>query len=400
MFRNKIVLGSLVALVTVAAGCSQSTTTSDAVIGPRQADKSTQVHMQFVNDTHQTLRLVAGAHGGDNDHWETQPPTTLDPGQTGFASSYSSDDATINLIYGGTSDGAKFVLHAETPLVGDNVASGTSSNTSYDVTATSGKGWNPTDVYSIYAGHDFTSSGKVETYQVPFGVTEIELTAVGGNGAFTADPDGPSGAQITGTLAVTPGEVLSIGVGGTFSQTRSNASGGWGPTVDGHDYSGGNGTSDSPSLTDGSGGGGGATVVLDPSGSPIVVAGGSGGEGAGWDGEPGYHGGQGGQGGSLTGGTGDPGTDKGGQPGANSTSRGQDSSSSGSCGGGAGGGGVAGGLSGVPGTSGGGGAGSSSDDGLTDPTVSSAPQTGGSGTAGYVQITAVGTATTPKHTGK
>ena len=368
------VLGSsLLAGPTYAAGVSAS---------PENADKSTQVHTQFVNDTHEVLTLTSASRGGKTAHWERQPPATLQPGEAGFASSYAAADASIDLTYTGA-DGTTFTMHAKTPLIGSNSTSGSASSTSYRVDTSTGSGYNPTDTFTLAPGHDFSSTGGTQTFTVPAGVSKIRIVATGGDGGTYANTFVPSGAQVSGTLDVTPGEVLTIGVGGTGHASRSDASGGWGMAVGDSTYAGGDGATGGDLF---SGGGGGATVVLDSAGQTLVVAGGAGGQGADLEGVSGYDGGQGGQGGALIGGVGDPGAGKGGQPGANSVPQGQSAGTVAEGVGGAGGGGVLGGQAGVTGTGGGGGAGSSFDGGLTGATVASAPQSGTHGTPGSVRI--------------
>lgn len=92
---------------------------------------------------------------------------------------------------------------------------------------------------------DFT--GATQTYTVPQGVTAVTIIADGAQGGN----NGGLGAEITGTIAVTPGEVLTILVGGA----------------------GAAGTADSNT----GGGGGGGSFVVRSGNVPLVVAGGGGG---------------------------------------------------------------------------------------------------------------------------
>jgi hypothetical protein len=106
----------------------------------------------------------------------------------------------------------------------------------------------------------FSYTGSNQTYTVPAGVTQLQVTARGA-GAFTgpsATPNG-QGAIVNATIQVTPNEQLTVVVGGTPS----------GPT------GGFNGGGNSP----GSLGGGGATDLRRGT-TRIVVAGGGGGIGA------------------------------------------------------------------------------------------------------------------------
>ncbi|NOQ72761.1 MAG: T9SS type A sorting domain-containing protein [Crocinitomix sp.] len=90
----------------------------------------------------------------------------------------------------------------------------------------------------------FDYTGSLETYTVPLDVTSIRITTVGAQGAN----DGGLGASMQGDFDVTPGEVLTILVGGeglTVSMTRS--------------------------------GGGGGSFVVNSSDDPLIIAGGGGG---------------------------------------------------------------------------------------------------------------------------
>jgi hypothetical protein len=358
-----------------------------------RSDKATQVHMQFTNKTGQTLNLTDSSRSGEDAHWETQPPTTLAPGATGDASAYSAGDAQIDLTYTGASDNAVFKLQGITPLIGDNSASGSSSSASYRVAANAGSGYNPTDTYTIQPGGIFHYTGQTTTYTVPVGVTQLKLEAIGGGTDNTARNRGTAGADVTGVLAVTPGEQLTIGTGGQGGADGPAGpdayAGGWGMTVNGDNYSGGNTNDGGHDI--GSNPGGGATVVFDSSsGSIIVVAGGGGGDGAvSTDCDAGHIGGDAGAGGSWTGGNGNPWPGGGGQAGANTTTQGQPSTTADDCQGGAGGGGVKGGLAGVDGGGAGGGAGSSAAPGLTGASVTAnIPRGGNAGGSGEVIISA------------
>jgi len=117
--------------------------------------------------------------------------------------------------------------------------------------------------------------GENGTWTVPDGVTEIEVEVAGAGGGGTnnttndADNSGGDGALVSATVAATPGEDLTIGVGG----------GGTGRS----DYGGG-------------GGGGGASIVTGT--DLLVIAGGGGGAGVSGDGgDAGGTNGRGGNGG-------------------------------------------------------------------------------------------------------
>lgn len=87
-------------------------------------------------------------------------------------------------------------------------------------------------------------SGAAVTWIVPATCEALRITAAGAQGGSASTAGGP-GAQVTSTVAVTPGETLTILVGG--------------------------------SPTDGGNGGGGGTFVLHADGSLVIAAGGGGG---------------------------------------------------------------------------------------------------------------------------
>ena len=128
----------------------------------------------------------------------------------------------------------------------------------------------------------FSYNGGEQTYLVPAGITAIEVTATGGSGGNGANSTGGLAAVATGEVAVTPGEILYVevgGAGGAGNLSASSAAGG----LDG----GGGGAS-------GAAGGGGASDVRTCSvsagtcsdgsasslASRILVGGGGGGAGA------------------------------------------------------------------------------------------------------------------------
>ncbi|HEX2898386.1 MAG TPA: hypothetical protein VHS96_01580, partial [Bacteroidia bacterium] len=104
----------------------------------------------------------------------------------------------------------------------------------------------------------FTYSGNIQNFTVPVGVTSIVIDAKGAQGGNT---NGGRGAQMVGTFAVTPGEVLGIVVG---QQGIVNNCGGGGA----------------------SGGGGGGTFVwrLSSTAQPMIAAGAGGGGNTNWTG--------------------------------------------------------------------------------------------------------------------
>lgn len=115
-------------------------------------------------------------------------------------------------------------------------------------------------------------TGGVQYYQVPPCVYSIRIEAWGGSGADGASNSGAgsiggvggAGGYASGTLAVTPGEILTVVVGGAASGSTGGYNGG------------GNGGSTGTSPA---GGGGGASNVIYLA-NDIVIAGGGGGGGA------------------------------------------------------------------------------------------------------------------------
>ena len=126
----------------------------------------------------------------------------------------------------------------------------------------------------VYQGpsRTFTYTGGVQTYTVPAGVTSLTIDALGAQGGevSTLGGNGP-GARVQTTLAVTPGEVLSMLVGGVGFPPFSAGPGA------GAGYNGGGAGQQS------SGGGGGATDIRRGAATlndRLVVAAGGGGAGS------------------------------------------------------------------------------------------------------------------------
>ena len=131
-----------------------------------------------------------------------------------------------------------------------------------------------TTTEDVYQGpaRTFTYTGGVQTYTVPAGVTSLTIDALGAQGGEVSGLGGGGpGARVQTTLTVTPGEVLSVLVGGAGFPPFSAGPGA------GAGYNGGGGGSQS------SGGGGGATDIRRGSATlndRLVVAGGGGGAGS------------------------------------------------------------------------------------------------------------------------
>jgi len=115
----------------------------------------------------------------------------------------------------------------------------------------------------------YNYTGADQTYTVPAGVTSISVYlwgAGGGTGNWSSQGtiyfiSGGAGAMVQGTLAVTPGQVLTIGVGQGGSSNLSATYGGGGSHI----------------RNDGASGGGRSFIAL--SGNDLVTAGGGGGAG-------------------------------------------------------------------------------------------------------------------------
>jgi hypothetical protein len=126
----------------------------------------------------------------------------------------------------------------------------------------------------------FTYTGYAEQWPVPDGVTSVSFQISGGRGGHAADEIvswGGSAAVIIGSVPVTPGQVLSIALGGE----GGFGAGGWG-------YSGMSGgpanTAKNKDRSGGAGGGASMIALANADGSDwhlVVVAGGGGGQGGG-----------------------------------------------------------------------------------------------------------------------
>jgi len=141
------------------------------------------------------------------------------------------------------------VINWYTASTGGTILSTVASGENYTPTAiTSGKTFYAEAAYS--STQTFNYTGGTQTYTVPNGVTSITFDvfgARGGNNTTITSYSGGYGARAKSTISVTPGEVLTILVGGK-----------------GGDYSCG-------------AGGGGGSFVVNASNTPLVIAGGGGG---------------------------------------------------------------------------------------------------------------------------
>lgn len=112
----------------------------------------------------------------------------------------------------------------------------------------------------------FNYTGSPQTWTVPPCVSSITVTVAGADGGGNL---GGNGAVVTATIPVTPGQVLTINVGGS----GNSINGGYG--------GGGNGfaSTDGNVNYNSSGGGGASTISV--GGTPVIVAAGGGGAGGG-----------------------------------------------------------------------------------------------------------------------
>ena len=139
----------------------------------------------------------------------------------------------------------------------------------------------PPPVTTLFYNGGNGYSGSIQNYTVPNGVTSINVALWGGGGASSAqyvgNGRGGSGAYITGTLAVTPGEILGILVAGYGGASSSPSQGGYGGG--GYGNYGANTYSGGPTTNGGNGTGGGGRSAIQRGGTDIVTVGGGGGAG-------------------------------------------------------------------------------------------------------------------------
>jgi hypothetical protein len=123
-------------------------------------------------------------------------------------------------------------------------------------------------------------SSGYQTFTVPDGTSTLYIDVDGGSGANGQGDhgggEGEPGGQVMGDLAVTPGEVLTLWVGGAGQDDGGQGFGS--PTHD--DFEGGaGGQSVGAAVGAGNGGGGGAASYLEVNGHVVALAGGGGGGG-------------------------------------------------------------------------------------------------------------------------
>ena len=158
----------------------------------------------------------------------------------------------------------------------DSIASPAAGLTIYNTTTGKLNTWNGTSWDAALSATEqplqnvsvtFVATGGAQTYTVPAGVTRLTVTANGAQGGSTynlgglagMDALGGQGAWVQTTLAVVPGEALTVHVGtaGTFTTSRNGGSAGG--YNGGGGYYGGGGGGD-PTGVIGEGGGGSSWV--------------------------------------------------------------------------------------------------------------------------------------------
>jgi hypothetical protein len=265
-----------------------------------------------------TYTLTASGPGGDASRSASVTVSAATPGLTSVSPNSGDRGATVNV----TLAGSHFVAGATTVTVsGGNVTvsnvtvssaasltasfalGGTATLGARNVTVSTAGGTSAAQTFTVNQPHGSTTysfTGASQSFTVPTGVTSITIEAsagqggTGGNSNVDPDVSGGKGGRVRATVSVTPGETLTVFVGGqgaAYSTTAGGAGGfNGGGNGDGLEFFGSFG-----------GGGGGASDVRQGGtglGDRLVVAGGGGGGASGSDA------GVGGIGGGLTGGDG------------------------------------------------------------------------------------------------
>jgi Bacterial Ig-like domain (group 3)/Bacterial Ig-like domain (group 2) len=211
----------------------------------------------------------------------------------------------------------------------------------------------------------FSPTGTVQSFTVPSGVSRLSITvdgASGGSGGGSTQAKAGSagqGGEVTATVSVSPGQVLTV-VAGQFGVSGMSSGGGGGsggpsntPVLD---LSGGDGGKPDGSFPGGGGGGGGASGVF--LGRTVLLVAGGGGGGGGAGGIVNYDGGSGGSNSTATVNPGSkapgPAGGGGGGGGSQATTFGEFGHNADAVTGGGGGGGGGGGYNGTGGAGGGG----------------------------------------------
>jgi hypothetical protein len=119
----------------------------------------------------------------------------------------------------------------------------------------------------------FIHTGANQTFTVPPGVTSLSVKMWGAGGGGSWDGRGGAGAYVAGNMTVTPGQTLTlvVGGGGLYSTGNTGATGGFG--------GGGNGGNNTNGGAYLSGSGGGRSAIQTTLGVDFATAGGGGGGG-------------------------------------------------------------------------------------------------------------------------
>ena len=188
------------------------------------ADKAAQMKDTITNSTDLPLTLISATHTGTGAHWQQQAQQTLAANSSETVTDYAAGNDEMDLTYQDPS-GNPYYFKADDPAVGHDSVTGETANASLGVTSTAGSGWDDNSTFTVYVGHSFAYTGAAQGYVVPAGITSLNVQLIGGSGgeSYGGGRSTPviNGAEISGRLDVTPGEVLTIGVGGK-GQAGSN----------------------------------------------------------------------------------------------------------------------------------------------------------------------------------
>ncbi len=252
--------------------CSGAPTTGTASVSPSTGNATTLFALNLVGSTFAL---------GISYQWQSSPTGTGGswtniPGATGTG--YGFTGITSNTYY-------RCLVTCSTSSITDT--SGSVEAVYMSCLPAPGTSW--TNSFS----NTFTYTGALQTWTVPTGVYSMNVDASGATGGGVNAYDtyqsiGGAGGRVQATLAVTPGHVLNVTVGGQGAHTAGT--GGFG---------GGGSDGVFSAIWPGAGGGGASSIVDNTTTTKLLFAGGGGGGGgdiAGGD--------IGGAGGGLTGGAG------------------------------------------------------------------------------------------------